>query len=115
MKDKSGKDITMTEFFQRWKEGIKNVTTNPTPLEKVSIEINSTFVTLAGLITCFIVLIIFRDKFFVSWFSYGMMLIFFGNIISTGMKFINLKNQKKFLIKLRDSFIEIEYKEDKKK
>lgn len=96
-KDKEGNKITYSEFFKRWGEGIKNVAKNPTPLEKISIESRATFINLIGLITCLIVLIIYRDKFFVNWFAYGLMLIFIGNSITTGLKFIGLNEQKKFL------------------
>lgn len=99
-KDKKGDSITYREFFKRWRGGIKNVVSNPSPLEKINIELNGTFITLVGLVVCFIALIIFRDKFFVTWFAYGLLLIFAGNIVTTGLKFFGLKEQKRFLNEL---------------
>jgi len=96
-KDKKGKQITWEEFFSRCKDGIKQVVTQPTPLEKVSIELRATFITLIGLIICLLTLIIFRDKFLVSWFAYGLILIFAGNILTTGLKYFGLREQRKFL------------------
>lgn len=96
-KDKSGKKITWSEFFTRWGNGIKQVASNPSPLERVTIESRGTFINLIGFIVCFITLIIFRDKFFVSWFTYGLMLIFIGSIITTGLKYFGLREQKKLL------------------
>lgn len=97
VKTKSGEVITMGEFFKRWGKGIKNVATNPSPLEKITIEYRATFINLTGLVTCLIALIIFRDKFFVSWFAYGLILIFVGTIITTALKYFGLREQKKFL------------------
>lgn len=95
MKDKNGKEITIGEFFKRWGQGIKNVTSNPTPLERLTIERNGTLITLMGLIISLIVLIIYRDKFVVEWFSYGLMLIFIGNIITTNLKLQGVREQLK--------------------
>ena len=106
MKDKEGKEITFKEFMKRWGDGIKQVTKNPTPLEKVSIELNGTFVMFIGLIVCFITLIIFRDKFIVSYFAYGLILIFIGNIMTTGLKLFGLREQKKFLNSLETIDVE---------
>ena len=99
-KTASGEVISTKEFFKRWKEGIKNVTKNPTPLEKVTIELRGTFINVLGILTCLVVLIIYRNEFVVVWFSYGLILIFLGSLITVGMKLIALRQQKKFLKKL---------------
>jgi hypothetical protein len=96
-KTKSGEQITWKEWFSRAGKGIKQVATNPTPLERVSIESRATFINLTGLIICLTAIIIFRDKFFVNWFAYGLILIFIGGIITTGLKYLGLREQKKFL------------------
>lgn len=105
-KDKDGNELGFKLWMKKWKKGISNVTKNPTPLEKVNIELNGTFVTLIGLIVCLITLIIFRDKFFVNWFAYGLILIFVGNIMTTGLKFFGLREQKKFLKSLESIDVE---------
>lgn len=96
-KDKSGKKISWGEFFIRWGKGIKNVAKNPTPMERLTIESRAAVINLTGMWVCLFALIIFRDAFFVSWFAYGLMLIFSANIVTTGMKYFGLKEQKKFL------------------
>lgn len=97
MRDKKGNKITYAEFFKRWRSGINNVVSNPTPLERVNMELNGTFIMLLGLITCLITIFFFMDKFFVNWFAYGLILIFIGNIMTTGLKFFGLKEQRRFL------------------
>lgn len=99
-KTKTGEIISWEEWFKRWGQGIKNVASNPTPLEKVTIEKRATFINLLGLIVCLVALIVFKDKFFVSWFAYGLILIFIGTLITTGLKYLGLKEQKKFLKEL---------------
>jgi len=94
---KSGELISWGEFMKRWKEGIKNVAKNPTPIEKVSIELRGTFINLLGILTCLVVLIIYRNEFVVVWFSYGLILIFLGSLITVGIKFFALRQQKNFL------------------
>jgi len=105
-KDKTGKQITWGEFITRWGTGIKQVATNPTPLERLSIELRATFINLIGITTCLTALIIFRDKFFVSWFAYGLILIFVATLITTALKFFGLREQKKFLKSLEETSIE---------
>lgn len=96
-KDKRGEIITWKEFFLRWGIGIKRVVVDPTPLEKVNIELRATFINLIGIIICLVVLLIYRNDFFVKWFAYGLILIFFSTLIITGLKFFGLREQKKIL------------------
>jgi len=105
-KDKEGNKLTWSQFLKRWGKGIKQVATNPTPLEKLTIELRATFINLIGIITCLTALIIFREQFFVSWFAYGLILIFVSTLITTLLKFFGLKAQKKFLKSLEVNSIE---------
>ncbi len=99
-KTKEGEQISWGEFFIRWGEGIKNVAKNPTPLERLGIEIRASIVNLIGLSVCLITLIIFSEAFFVRWFAYGLILIFLANIITTSLKYFGLVEQRKFLLDL---------------
>ena len=105
-KIKSGEKITWSEWFKRWGNGIKQVATNPTPLEKLNIEIRATFINLIGVTTCLTALIIFREQFFVSWFAYGLILIFVSTLITTTLKFFGLREQKKFIQNLNQGEVE---------
>lgn len=91
MKTKTGEKITIKEFMKRWKEGIENIT----PQQRLSNEKNSTLIMLIGYLVGFISLIVFRDSFVVSWFAYGLMLIFLGSVWSQGVKFLALRQQLK--------------------
>jgi hypothetical protein len=99
LKDKQGNKLTVKEFMSRWAEGIANLT----PLQKVSNEARAALITLLGNIGCLIVLIIFREKFFVHWFAYALILIFIGNTWSTGIKVIGLHQQIKMFKGLDNS------------
>jgi len=91
-KTKEGEKITLKEFFKRWGTGIKN----RTPKQKVSGELFGTFITLVGFTMSFIALIIFRDKLIVSWFAWGLILIFLGSMVNSFLKCISLYQQLKY-------------------
>ena len=95
MKTKTGEEITIKEWMKRWKKGIKNVATNPTPIERLNQESYGTLTTLIGFIACLVVLIIFRKSFFTHWFAYALILVFIGNIWTTGLKFIGIRQSLK--------------------
>lgn len=90
-KTKTGEKITGKEFMKRWKEGIENIT----PKQRMENEKNSTFTMLIGYIVGLVSLIIFRDSFVVSWFTYGLILIFVGSVWGQGIKWLALKQQLK--------------------
>lgn len=92
-KIKSGEQITWKEFFHRWKEGIGNLT----PLQQVSNERIASAISLVGFIVSLIAIIIFHEKFIVSYFAYGLILIFVGSIISNFFKLISLSQTIKKL------------------
>ena len=107
-KDKQGNKLTWSEFFSKWKSGILNLT----PAQKVSNEFNATIVMLVGFIVALVVLIIFRDKLLVSWFAYGLILIFAGNTWTTIIKLIGFYQQKQFFKNMERQLEENEDEEE---
>ena len=99
-KTKKGEEISWKEFFRLWKVGIENLS----PQQKVSNEFNGTLITLVGFIVCLVALIIFRDKLIVSWFAWGLVLIFAGNCWVTLIKCIGFYQQKLFLKLYENNF-----------
>lgn len=91
LKDKEGEELTFKEFLVRWKEGIENLT----PLQKLTNEKRGTFITLLGMIFSFFAVIWFREE--IGLLAYGLMLIFLGSSITTGLKWIALRQQYKML------------------
>jgi hypothetical protein len=88
---KDGTKITWRQFFIDWKTGIANIT----PIQRLENESHGNFISLIGFIVCLVVLIIYRDKFFISWFAYGLVLVFVGNIYLTGLKYLGIRQQLK--------------------
>ena len=86
---KEGEKISWKEFGRRWKEGINGIT----PQQRLKNELISTGISEVGYIVGLIALIIFRDKLLVSWFAYGLILIFVGSVWATGLKFLITKQQ----------------------
>ena len=117
-KDKQGNDLGFKLWMKKWGEGIKQVATSPTPLERLTIELRATMINLIGMIVCLIALIVYKESFFVDWFAYGLMAIFVANIITTGLKYFGLHEQKKLLksfqVDLNDTEEIEEQSEDKK-
>jgi len=95
---RTGEIVTWKEWFHLWKLGI----TNLTPQQRTSNERNATVISLVGFIASLIVMIIFRDKFLVSWFAYGLIVVFLGSIYSNILKFLSL-NQMLRELKKQDS------------
>lgn len=107
-KKKNGEIISWKEYFSLWKIGIQNLS----PQQKVSNEFSGTLVTLVGFIVCIIVLIIFREKLLVSWFAYGLILIFAGNTWVTIIKCIGFYQQKLFFKNIEKQINETIEKEE---
>ena len=91
-KNRDGEVITWKEFGKRWKDGIANLT----PTQRLLNDSRATIITLVGFVVAIIALIIYRDKFVVSWFTYGLILIFVGNIYSTTLKLLGIRQQLRF-------------------
>ena len=98
MKDKEGNKLTTKEYFKRWGDGIKSLS----PEQKVSNEFNATLIMLVGFIVALVALVIFRDKLIVSWFAYGLILIFAGNTWGTTIRLIGFYQQKQFFKNIKE-------------
>jgi len=95
-KTKKGEIISWKEFFKRWKQGIENLT----PQQRIKNEIRGTFITLLGFLVSFVAVIILREK--IGLLAYGLILIFLGSIINTGLKFFALKQQSKIFKQIEE-------------
>jgi len=91
LKDKLGNELTIKEFFGKWKEGIDNIT----PIQKLENEFRGNAVNLFGLMVALIAVIFSMDK--IGLLSYGLILIFIGSIWSSGVKVLALRQQLKFM------------------
>ena len=107
-KKKNGEVIDWKEYFRLWSLGIKNLT----PKQKVSNEFNATIVMLIGFIVGLVALVIFREKMIVSWFAYGLILIFAGNTWTTIIKLIGFYQQKQFFKNMERQLEENEDEEE---
>lgn len=101
IKDKEDNKLTFKEFMSKWKEGIMNLT----PLQRITNEARGTLISLIGFIVALIAMIIYRDKFIVSWFAYGIILVFLGSIWTTGLRYLALRQQAKLLRKIESDSI----------
>ena len=99
---KSGEKITWKEFMSRWKKGIEGMT----PVQKVTNELRGTFISLLGYIVSIIAVIWKREA--IGLLAYGLILIFLGSIISTGLKYIALRQQLKSMKDTTNQSINIE-------
>lgn len=104
LKTRSGEKITWKQFFARWKEGMETLS----PSQRLKNEFISTTITWVGYIVGLVALIVYRDKLIVSWFAYGLMLIFFGCVWSTGIKVLGIINQLRFFKKMDKDSVNIE-------
>lgn len=103
-KTKSGEKISWKEFFARWKDGIENIT----PAQRIKNELISNSITFVGYVVGLVALIVFREKLIVSWFAYGLMLIFFGMIWGNGLKLLGIIQQLKFFKSMDKNSMNIE-------
>lgn len=90
-KDKEGKKITGKEFWNRFKEGINNIT----PVQKIENEARGSFIMCLGYLVGLISLIVYRKSFVVELFTYALMLIFIGALWSNVIKWLALRTQLK--------------------
>lgn len=104
---KTGEKITWREAIKRFKKGVDNIT----PIQKLSNDMRGTFITLLGFIFSFGAVIWKRDT--IGLLAYGLMLIFLGSIITTGLKWLALRQQYKF-IKSMEVQVDIHLEEPKK-
>lgn len=102
MKTKDGEIISIKEAFIRFKKGVDAIT----PLQKLQNETRGTFITLLGFIVSFCAVIYMREK--IGLLSYGLMLIFLGSIITTGLKWLALRQQLKFFKDMETNELDID-------
>ena len=99
MKDKFGNKLTVKEYFKRWGAGIARIT----PQQQVNLQINSTWITLIGLIGGVIISIIgIRNL-------WWLLLILIGGLINTAVQQLGNFQRKKMLRQF-DEAIELQMK-----
>jgi hypothetical protein len=84
---KSGEYVTWTEALKRFKKGVEDIT----PIQKLENELRGTFITLLGFVFSLIAVIWKRDA--IGLLAYGLMLIFLGSSITTGLRYLGLRQQ----------------------
>jgi len=89
LKDKSGKKISPREFKQRWVKGMQNLT----PSMRTKNDIASSIIILIGFIASVVALIFFSSTFGLV--TYGLIIIFLGNIYANVIKLFSLFGQLK--------------------
>jgi hypothetical protein len=88
-KTKSGEVITWSEFLKRWKVGMQNLT----PAQRTKNDIASSIIILIGFIASVVALIFFSSTFGLV--TYGLIIIFLGNIYANVIKLFSLFGQLK--------------------
>jgi len=89
LKDKSGKKITPKEFKDRWVKGMQNLS----PAQRTQNDIASSIIILIGFIASVVALIFFSSSFGLV--TYGLIIIFLGNIYANVIKLFSLFGQLK--------------------
>jgi len=92
MKDREGKEVSASEFIQRWKEGIKKIT----PLQQTNVQLNGTYLVLIGVIIG--LYSTFHTK------MWWMFIILLGSLVLVGVSWIGMK-QKQHALKEMESLI----------
>lgn len=103
---KSGEKITWKQFFTLWKVGIANLT----PQQRIKNEYRGTVITLLGFFASLVAVIVMREK--IGLLSYGLILIFLGSIITTGLKALGMKQQKKVFDNIEKELGEVDDKQN---
>ena len=102
-KTKTGERIDAKEFFKRFKKGIDSIT----PLQKLQNEQRATFIMLVGYLVGLISLVIYREAFVVAWFTYALIIIFFGALFGQVIKYLTLRSQLKLFKDLGDESLDL--------
>jgi len=89
-KDKSGKELTLKEFLQRWRTGIEGIT----PLQQVNLQINATFIIIIGLCAGIVISIIGIKN------LWWLMIILIGGLFNTVIQMLGLWQKKQILNRL---------------
>jgi hypothetical protein len=88
---KTGEKISWKEALIRFKKGVDEIT----PMQKLSNDIRGTFITLLGYLFAMGAVIWKFNT--IGLLSIGLILIFLGSVVTTGLKWIALKQQYKFI------------------
>jgi hypothetical protein len=91
---KTGEKITWKEFFHRWKNGMNGIT----PLQQVNIQINSTWITIIGLLAGITICIIGIKT------LWWLLLILIGGLGNTLMQQLGAWQRKKMLMQFDSAF-----------
>ena len=102
-KTKIGEKIDAKEFFKKWKKGINSIT----PLQKLQNEQRATFIMMVGYLVGLISLVIYREAFVVVWFTYALIIIFFGALFGQVIKYLTLRTQLKLFKDLGDESLDL--------
>ena len=86
-KDREGKELTASEFFSRWGEGIKQIS----PVQKLKYQLRGTFMILVGL-TCGLVISIMSYK--TLWW---VAIVLVGALMVNGISYLSMRQQKVML------------------
>lgn len=105
---KTGEKISWKEALKRFKRGVEEIT----PIQKLTNDIRGTFITLFGYIFALGAVIWKFNT--IGALAVGLILIFLGSIITTGLTWLSLRKQLKF-IKNLDLESEEEVKEEEVK
>lgn len=97
MKTKTGEEITIKEAFNRFKKGLEDIT----PKDKLNYEVMATFVSFLGYLFSMLAVIYLHKG--IGLLSYGLILIFLGSMIATGLKWLALRQQAKFFNENEDN------------
>ena len=89
-KDKEGKKLDTAEFFQKWGEGIKQIT----PHQKLAIQLRGTFLILVGLVCGFVISLF---KYETLWW---VAIVLLGAFMVNGIQYLSMRQQKIMLDKL---------------
>jgi len=101
MKTKTGEQITWAEALKRFKQGLADLT----PIQKLKNEARGTLIILIGFIVSFGAVIWKRTA--IGFLAYGLILIFLGSIIITGLKYISIKQQLKYFEKTEKEAVNV--------
>jgi ABC-type multidrug transport system fused ATPase/permease subunit len=86
---RSGEVISYKEAGRRWKEAMQNLT----PAQRTANDISSSIIILIGFIASIVALIFFSSTFGLV--TYGLIIIFLGNIYANVIKLFSLFGQYK--------------------
>lgn len=101
MKTKTGEKISLKEALKRFKQGVADIS----PQQKLENDMRGTLITIMGFIVALGACIWQINT--IGLLGYGLILIFFGNIITTGLKYIAMRQQLKYFKQTDGSSIDI--------